>query len=200
MNGLHRLPPVVFVGAVALAVATGCSASASGEDGGAERPGEGAVASAQGGGAAAAAALAGAGESATATDASPGDAREVLLGRGEALVIFGADTVVAEVARTPAERERGLQDRDEVPDGTGMLFIFEEEAPRAFWMKDTYVPLDIAYMNADLRIVSIRQMEPQDTNTYPSGAPAMFALEVRQGWFAEQGIEVGDVAEVVFGG
>jgi uncharacterized membrane protein (UPF0127 family) len=115
-------------------------------------------------------------------------------------VIFGADTVVAEVASTPEERERGLMNRDEVPDGTGMLFVFREAAPRSFWMKDTYVPLDIAYLDADYRIVKIHQMEPLDTNTYDSGAPAMFALEVRQGWLAEHGIEEGDVAKVVFGG
>lgn len=193
MNGTRlrrRKPHLALATALlaALAGATACTASAGGEDGSTDGPEGGAVAAGEAvaGGAAEA--------SAGAVQAAP-DLRP-----GEALVIFGADTVVAEVARTPAERERGLMDREEVPDGTGMLFVFEEEAPRAFWMKDTYVALDIAYINADLRIVSIHQMEPLDTNTYPSGAPAMFALEVRRGWFAEQGIEVGDVAELVFGG
>jgi hypothetical protein len=118
----------------------------------------------------------------------------------QAWVIFGPDTVVAEVARTPAEREQGLMGRQDVPDGTGMLFVFESEGIRSFWMKDTPVALDIAYLNADLRIVTIHQMEPLVTSTYDSTEPAMFALEVRQGWLAEHGIEVGDVAEVVFGG
>lgn len=118
----------------------------------------------------------------------------------QALVIFGADTVTVELAETAAERERGLMNRTEVPEGTGMLFIFQDEEPRAFWMKDTHVPLDIAYLDSELRIVSIHQMEPLDTNTYPSGGPAMFALEVRQGWFADHGIEAGDVAELVYGG
>lgn len=117
-----------------------------------------------------------------------------------ALVIFGTDTVTVELAETAAEREQGLMNRTEVPEGTGMLFIFQDEAPRAFWMKDTHVPLDIAYLNSELRIVSIHQMEPLDTDTYPSGGPAMFALEVRQGWFADHGIEAGDVAELVYGG
>ena len=120
-------------------------------------------------------------------------------GPGTAWVIFGADTVVAEVARTSAERQHGLMGRDEVPEGTGMLFVFEDESMRAFWMKDTPVPLDIAYLNSDLRIVTILQMEPLDTSTYPSTAPAMFALEVRQNWFSEQGIEEGAEAQVVFG-
>jgi uncharacterized membrane protein (UPF0127 family) len=114
-------------------------------------------------------------------------------------VIFGSDTVVAEVARTPAERQQGLMGRQDVPEGTGMLFVFEDEAIRSFWMRDTPVALDIAYLNSDLRIVTIRQMEPLVTSTYDSTAPAMFALEVRQNWFADQGIQAGDQAEVVFG-
>lgn len=118
---------------------------------------------------------------------------------GHAWVIFGADTVVAEVAATADQRADGLMYREEVPDGTGMLFVFQDNEVRAFWMANTYVPLDIAYMDPSYRIVDIVQMEPLVTETYPSSAPAMFALEVRQGWFAEQGIDVGDQAEVVFG-
>ncbi len=118
---------------------------------------------------------------------------------GHAWVIFGADTVVAEVAATADQRADGLMYRQEVPDGTGMLFVFQDNEVRAFWMANTYVPLDIAYMDPSYRIVDIVPMEPLVTDTYPSSAPAMFALEVRQGWFAEQGIGVGDQAEVVFG-
>lgn len=118
---------------------------------------------------------------------------------GHAWVIFGADTVVAEVAATAEERAEGLMYRDEVPDGTGMLFVFEDSQPRAFWMANTYVALDVAYMDPSYRIVDIIAMEPLVTDSYPSDAPAMFALEVRQGWFAEQGIGVGDVARIEFG-
>lgn len=117
---------------------------------------------------------------------------------GRAWVVFGPDTVVVEVARTAEERAVGLMNRDEVPEGTGMLFVFEDEEIRSFWMQDTFVPLDIAYMDAGLRIVDIQQMDPETTDLHESAAPAMFALEVRQGWFADRGIEVGDVAEVVF--
>lgn len=116
-----------------------------------------------------------------------------------AWVIFGTDTVVAEVARTADERAQGLMNRDEVPDGTGMLFVFEDSAVRSFWMANTYVALDVAYMDATFRIVDIVSMEPLVTDPYSSSAPAMFALEVRQGWFAEHGIEVGSVAQIVFG-
>jgi uncharacterized membrane protein (UPF0127 family) len=114
-------------------------------------------------------------------------------------VIFGADTVLAEVAATPDERADGLMYRDEVPDGTGMIFVFPDSQPRSFWMANTYVALDIAYMNPSYRIVDIIAMEPLITDSYPSSAPAMFGLEVRQGWFAEHGIAVGAQAEIVFG-
>ena len=118
---------------------------------------------------------------------------------GYAWVIFAPDTVLAEVASTPEERADGLMYRDEVPDGTGMLFVFEDNRPRSFWMANTYVALDVAYMDPSYRIVDIIAMEPLVRDSYPSDAPAMFALEVRQGWFAERGIEVGDRAEIVFG-
>jgi len=118
---------------------------------------------------------------------------------GEAWVIFGADTVRAEVARTPEERERGLMFRESLAEGRGMLFVFPEAQYRSFWMKDTFIPLDIAYLDADLRIVDILPMEPQTTDTTPSSRPAMFALEVPMGWFAKKGIAVGAQAGVVFG-
>lgn len=118
---------------------------------------------------------------------------------GYAWVIYGADTVVAEVAASAEERAEGLMYRDEVPDGTGMLFVFPDSQPRAFWMANTYVALDIAYMDPAYRIVDIIAMEPLVTDSYPSRAPAMFGLEVRQGWFAEQGIAIGEQAEIVFG-
>jgi uncharacterized membrane protein (UPF0127 family) len=118
---------------------------------------------------------------------------------GYAWVIFGADTVVAEVAATADERAEGLMYRDEVPDGTGMLFVFEDSQPRSFWMANTYVALDIAYMNPSYRIVDIIAMEPLVTDSYPSRAAAMFGLEVRQGWFAEHDIAVGAQAQIVFG-
>jgi len=116
-----------------------------------------------------------------------------------AWVIFGPDTVVAEVARTADERAEGLMYRQELPDGVGMLFVFETSEVRSFWMQNTYVALDIAYMDASFVLVDIQQMEPLTTDPHESAAPAMFALEVRQGWFAEHGIRTGDRAEVVFG-
>jgi uncharacterized protein len=118
---------------------------------------------------------------------------------GEAWVIFGTDTVRAEVARTPEQRERGLMYRESLEHGRGMLFVFPDVQIRSFWMKNTFIPLDIAYLDANLRIVDIQAMEPLDEDTYPSARPAMFALEVPLGWFAQAGVAVGDEAHVVFG-
>ncbi len=117
----------------------------------------------------------------------------------QAWVIFGKDTVVAEVARTEAEREKGLMDRQKVPAGTGMLFVFDDMQVRSFWMQNTYVALDIAFLDASYRVVSIDHMAPLTTDSHESAGPAMFALEVPEGWFAAHGVKRGDHATVVFG-
>ncbi len=135
----------------------------------------------------------------TATTGPSLSGQERLPPPGQAWVIFGADTVQAEVARTPEERERGLMYRESLAQGRGMLFVFPEAQYRSFWMKDTFIPLDIAYLDADLRVVDILPMEPQSEDTYPSTKPAMFALEVPMGWFSDKGIAVGAQAKIVFG-
>jgi len=114
------------------------------------------------------------------------------------LVIFGSDTVRAEVANTSETRSRGLMYRDEVPEGTGMLFVFDREAERSFWMQNTFVALDVAFIDRNFRIVDIQQMEPESTEIHDGARPAMFALEVRQGWFAEKDIRVGDRCDLIF--
>ncbi len=123
----------------------------------------------------------------------------VLPAPGMAWVIFGTDTVLAEVAGTPELREKGLMDRGEVPDGTGMLFVFTRSEERSFWMRDTHVPLDIAFFDDANTIAGIKQMEALDETLTDSDIATALVLEVRQGWFAEQGIAVGTTAEVVFG-
>lgn len=115
-----------------------------------------------------------------------------------ALVILGNDTVNAEVARTSQERSKGLMDRMEVPDGTGMLFVFEREANRTFWMQDTLISLDIAFLDSSMTIIDIQQMESGTGEIYDSAAPAKFALEVRKGWFAEHSIAEGLKVEIIF--
>ena len=133
-----------------------------------------------------------------AIGAEAGSAAQVSDAR--ALVILDADTLRVEVASTPSQREDGLKYRDEVPDGTGMIFVFQAEAVHSFWMMDTYVALDIAYIDAMFRIVDIQQMEPQTQDLHTSARPAMFALEVRKGWFGERGVRVGDTVELIFSG
>ncbi|MBM4183354.1 MAG: DUF192 domain-containing protein [Gemmatimonadetes bacterium] len=118
---------------------------------------------------------------------------------GHAWIIFGADTVLAEVAATADERAEGLMYREAVPDGTGMLFVFPDVSVRGFWMANTYVPLDIAFMDASFNVVDIIPMQPLVTETYTSRAPAMYGLEVRQGWFGDNGVGIGSRAQVVFG-
>jgi uncharacterized membrane protein (UPF0127 family) len=118
---------------------------------------------------------------------------------GHAWIIFGADTVLAEVAATSDERAEGLMYREEVPDGTGMLFVFPDVSVRSFWMANTYVALDLAFLDPSFNVVDIVQMQPLITESYTSRAPAMYGLEVRQGWLAENGIAIGARAQIVFG-
>jgi hypothetical protein len=126
-------------------------------------------------------------------------AAQIQSGPTEALVIFGADTVRAEVASTPEARERGLMFRETVPEGTGMLFVFNRPDAQGIWMKDTYVPLDAAFIDASYRVVSIESLEPLDETVEWSPEPVLFVLEVRQGWFAERGIVPGQRVRVEFG-
>lgn len=104
-----------------------------------------------------------------------------------------------EVARTPAEREAGLMYREDLPEGRGMLFVFQDVQLRSFWMRNTFLPLDIAYIDENLRIIDIQAMAPETEDPHPSALPAMFALEVPLGWFARKGIEAGAKARLVFG-
>lgn len=102
-----------------------------------------------------------------------------------------------ELAETQAQHERGLMFRTELKDGHGMLFIFEDYETRAFWMKNTFVPLSIAYFDTDKKLVNMLDMKPAMSSAqtefpnYPSEGPAKYALEVPQGWFKRKGIKKG---------
>jgi uncharacterized membrane protein (UPF0127 family) len=123
--------------------------------------------------------------------------------RGTAWVVFGtaeeADTVVAEIAQTPGERAQGLMYREELGEDEGMLFVFQDVEERAFWMENTYIPLDIAYMDPSFRIIDIKPMEPESAELVESSGPAQYALEVNRGWFEEHGVTVGATPRVFFG-
>ena len=104
--------------------------------------------------------------------------------------------VRVEIADNVIERVRGLMYRTALGEDRGMLFIFGEEEVRSFWMKNTLIPLSIAYMDSEGRIVDIQDMKPLDDELphYASAEPARYALEVNQGFFEERGVEVGDRA------
>ena len=77
----------------------------------------------------------------------------------------------------------------------GMLFVFDYPSPQGFWMKNTFIPLSIAFVAADGRIINVDEMQPHDERTHMSRAPALYAIEMRKGWFAERGIKSGDVVQ-----
>lgn len=98
-----------------------------------------------------------------------------------------------EIADDDFERETGLMHRENMEDDQGMLFIFENAAPRFFYMKNTLIPLDIIYFGSDSTIVSFQKnAKPQDLTSLPSGEPAQFVLEVNAGLADEWNLEEGD--------
>ncbi len=107
----------------------------------------------------------------------------------------GGIEIQVEIADDADERQRGLMYRESLDENQGMLFVYPEQRTLGFWMKNTLIPLDIAYIDREGRIVDIQQMEPQTTETHNSAAPAMYALEMNQGWFEANGIRVGDLIE-----
>lgn len=94
-----------------------------------------------------------------------------------------------EIADDTQERAVGLQDRASLKRNHGMLFVFEEEKPLTFWMKDTLIPLDVLYFDAEGNFVSMNTMEPcteDPCDTYPSTRPAKYALELNAGFYDEK--------------
>jgi uncharacterized protein len=102
-------------------------------------------------------------------------------------------TVTAEIAASDAERTLGLMNRESLGKDSGMLFIFSREEYLNFWMKNTSIPLSIAYIDSKGIIREIQDMAPLDTSlTYPSRYPVRYALEVNKGWFNRNNIEPGN--------
>ena len=102
---------------------------------------------------------------------------------------------VAEVAATPETRTTGLMYRFSLKPDHGMLFVFGSPQPLAFWMKNTFVPLSIAFIDRDGKILNIEDMSPRTETTHFSDGLASYALEMKKGWFAERGIAAGDRVE-----
>jgi uncharacterized protein len=97
-----------------------------------------------------------------------------------------------EVAKAPEERTRGLMGRKHLADSEGMLFIFEEEDYHSFWMKNTLIPLSIAFIDKEGRIVSITDMKPLTLDSHTPPKRVLYALEMNQGWFSANGVKAGD--------
>lgn len=106
---------------------------------------------------------------------------------------IGTHKLVAEVVATVEQRATGLMNRFSLKPDHGMLFVFGRPAPQGFWMKNTYIPLSIAFLDADGRILNIEDMRPQSEETHWSKGPALYAVEMKKGWFAERGIGPGAV-------
>ena len=105
-------------------------------------------------------------------------------------------TIPVEIADTEALRSQGLMFREKLSDDHGMLFIFEEEQPLGFWMKNTLIPLSIGFFDKDKALIRVYEMVPAVAGevaprTYNSVRPASFALEMPKGWFAHNKIESG---------
>ena len=106
--------------------------------------------------------------------------------------------VQVEIADDTQEMARGLMGRTALAEDAGMLFVYPEERELSFWMKDTLIPLSIAFMDSEGRIVDIQDMKALDDTPphYTSAEPARYALEVNKGFFDERGVEVGDTARL----
>lgn len=103
----------------------------------------------------------------------------------------GGVTVTAEIADTPALRERGLMERDSLPENHGMLFVYPDAEQRSFWMRNTPMALDIAFLDRNGTIINIETMQPNDDTSTFSDGPMLYALEMEAGWFEAHGIEPG---------
>jgi len=102
-----------------------------------------------------------------------------------------------EIAHTPETRACGLSKRKSLAEDTAMLFVFRDARQRTFWMKDTFIPLSIAFLDEAGKILRIHTMQSDQTGTtYPSVQPARYALEVNQGWFRLHHIKPGDTVQL----
>ena len=103
----------------------------------------------------------------------------------------GIHNINAELASTPQQREIGLMFRNAMPANDGMLFVFEQPGQQCFWMRNTLIPLSVAFIGDDGSVVNIDDMKPQTLDSHCSAKPVRFVLEMNEGWFAKRGIRAG---------
>jgi len=104
----------------------------------------------------------------------------------------GFHRIEAEVAANNAARMQGLMQRKSMAPQRGMLFVFDHDAQHCMWMKNTFLPLSVAFIDAQGRILNIEDMQPQSEDNHCAAKPARYALEMNVGWFAQRGIKRGD--------
>ncbi len=112
--------------------------------------------------------------------------------RALAELAIGAHRIEAEVAGTPAAHARGLMHRKTLPEHRGMVFVHGDSRTRCMWMKNTLIPLSVAFLDARGRILNIEDMQPGSQDLHCSAGPARFALEMNLGWFRKNGVKAGD--------
>lgn len=105
----------------------------------------------------------------------------------------GFHRIEAEVAANNPDRMQGLMQRKSMPQQRGMLFVFDRTAPHCMWMKNTFLPLSVAFLDETGRILNIEEMQPQTEDNHCAAQPARYALEMNAGWFARRGIKRGDL-------
>jgi uncharacterized membrane protein (UPF0127 family) len=103
----------------------------------------------------------------------------------------GIHNINAELASTPQQREIGLMFRTAMPANDGMLFAFEQPGKQCFWMRNTLIPLSVAFIGDDGSVVNIDDMKPRTDDSHCSAKPVRFVLEMNEGWFAKRGIKAG---------
>jgi len=112
-------------------------------------------------------------------------------------VFGGAHRITVEIADTGALRTRGLMWRTELPEGTGMLFIFPSEVVQSFWMRNTLIPLDMLFIDKRGRVVGVVQAaEPRTLTSRTVGKPSLYVLEVPGGWASRNAVRAGSVMEL----
>jgi len=109
---------------------------------------------------------------------------------------IGTESFNLEIADNDSTRARGLMHRESMLAGSGMIFVWSEDADREFWMKNTLIPLDLIFVNSAGKIVSIHALKPADTTRVPSAAPARWAIELNLGAAARAGVKTGDLLTI----
>lgn len=123
--------------------------------------------------------------------AGPGEAQDAAQTLPTLTLNAGIHNITAELAQTDEQRATGLMFRETMQPNHGMLFAFDRAGQQCFWMKNTLLPLDIAFVADDGTIVNVDRMKPRSLDAHCSARPVRFVLEMNEGWFAKRGITAG---------